>query len=165
LSGFAVFSEKYLQGQRKKAFLASCRNTGRYGNMKRNTIKKNVKAKAEELFSEGMYYFMGGGCDDSKAMACFDKAIKLDGNHYWAYYAKGMALFFMNNLKEAEKYLKKVVKLHKTHAVAWSNLSCIQEKLGKRCEAKKSQEMAHLTNKAHNEEIKKLNRKNRNRKP
>jgi tetratricopeptide (TPR) repeat protein len=115
-----------------------------------------VKANAKELFSKGMYYFMGGGCDDFKAMACFEQAIKLDRNHYWAYYAKGMALFFTNNLKEAEKYLQKVVKLHKTHAAAWSNLAGIQAQLGKKRESKKSQEMAHLTNKAHNEEIKRV---------
>ena len=117
----------------------------------------NAKAKAEELFSKGMYYFMGGGCNDSKAMDLFEQAIKLDENHFQAHYAKGMLLFFNGNLEEAENFLKTVVEIHWTHAPAWSNLAGIQTKLGKTREAEKSRKMAHITDRAHNEEIKVLN--------
>ena len=113
----------------------------------------NTNIRAEELFSEGMYYFMGGGCNDSKAMDLFEQAIKLDENHFQAHYAKGMLLFFNGNLEEAEKCLKTVVELHKTHAPAWSNLAGIQTKLGKTCEAENSRKMAFLTNQAYTLEI------------
>ena len=118
------------------------------------------KCDGIELLSKGMNEWMHKG-NNRKAIVYFDKAIKLDRTLYWVFYGKGMALFFMNNLKEAEKCLKMVVKLHKTHAAAWSNLAGIQERLGKKREAKKSREMAHLTNKTHNEEVKRRNQKPR----
>ena len=116
-----------------------------------------VHTKTEESFSEGLYYFFGGGCDDARALYFFDKTINLDKKHYWAHYCKGMILFFNGNLEEAEKCLKTVVEIHWAHTPAWSNLAGIQTKLGKTCEAENSRKMTFLTNQAYTEEIKLLN--------
>lgn len=121
------------------------------------TCITKFNTKAEEFFSKGLYYFFGGGCDDAKAIHYFDKVIKLNKKHYWAYYCKGMILFFNSNLEEAEKCLKTVVEIHWTHTPAWNNLAGIQEKLGKRFEAENSRKMTFLTNQAYTEEIKLLN--------
>ena len=120
-------------------------------------IKECNLREAQELLSKGMNELLHKG-NYQKAITSFDRVIKLDKKNYRAFYGKGMALLFMNNLKEAEKYLEKVIKLHKTHAAAWSNLSGIQEKLGKKREVKKSQEMARLTNDAYEKEVERYNK-------
>jgi len=82
-------------------------------------IKSMTSNEAFEWYYKGSAFFSEGKY--SKAIECYDKAIKIDPNFYFALYDKGTALVEQGNYSKAIECYDKAIKIDPNFSDAWNS--------------------------------------------
>jgi tetratricopeptide (TPR) repeat protein len=78
-----------------------------------------IKTEANKWNQNGIDYDDSGKYDE--AIKCYDKAIKIDPNHFWAWNNKGVALSKLEKDDDAIKCFDRAIKIDRNYINAWIN--------------------------------------------